>query len=163
MSTQEDEIAERFMDIDDKSNTITGIFVSGDRIGETQSMVEGIARTANDMHRADCHNNPHCRGLIPYGLAALKSYLIIHPELSEFDRMAIIASLMFSLGAKEAHGDEDENDGLPDDIMKMAIRAGFPSFEEFSKRMDKMREGDSPEERKSFKERIEELMKRDGK
>ena len=160
MDTPENEIADRFMDMDDKSDTITGIFVSGSRIEETQAMVEGIAKTANDLHRAECPKNPHCRGLIPYGLAALKSYLIIHPELSEFDRMAIIASLLFSLGAKQSH--DSEGVDIPQDIMDMAMKAGFPSFDEFSRRMDKMRKEEGVD-KKTFKERIDELMKGDGK
>lgn len=135
---QEIEADERFMDMDADSRTITGIFMSGDDVERMQRMVESIAENANAQHRAECEHNNHCRGVMPYALNGLKSFLIVHPELTELERLAVVGSLMFSMGATTA---EEQNDDLPEDMpeeLKRMMREGkgfamkmpdsFPAF-----------------------------------
>lgn len=115
---------ERFMSMDADSRTITGLFMEGDKVEAMQKHVEGIAKAANEHHREECNSKEHCHGVMPYALRYLKSFLIIHPELTEMERLAVVGSLMFSMGATTA--DESEDD-LPADMpepLKRMMRNG---------------------------------------
>lgn len=118
---------EEFLNLDDRSETISGMFADGLE-QDIEKIMRKMTKEANDTHNAECPHNEECRGVLPYMLAALKRHFLYN-EMTERERLALVAVVMYSLGVRG--GEERMIDREMDNFPKP------PSFEEFMRIMRK--------------------------
>ena len=123
---------EEFLNLNDKSETISGLFVDGLE-KDIENIMRMMTKEANDTHNAECPHNAECRGVLPYMLAALKRQFLYN-EMTERERLALTAVVMYSLGVRG--GEERMLDRELGDFPKP------PSFEEFMRIMRKGEDND---------------------
>jgi len=117
--SEEIKIDERFMGINDKAEKMSEVFIGGERGDELWDIIFKMLDDGEDRHEADCPHNKNCRGAVPFTLAILKNYLIVHPELSEIERLAVVGGLFYGLGVRAGEANVRVPDGLQEILDKL--------------------------------------------
>ncbi len=100
------EINEMFMDIDPKAEILIEMFVPVKKAEELINIGEKFIQDGQSVHEEQCESNDDCRGDNEFIINELKSYLIIHPELSQMEVLALVSSVVYGLGYRRCEKDE---------------------------------------------------------
>ncbi len=107
------EINEMFMDIDPKAEILIEMFVPVKKAEELINIGEKFIQDGQSVHEEQCESNDDCRGDNEFIINELKSYLIIHPELSQMEVLALVSSVVYGLGYRRCEKDELNGKRIP--------------------------------------------------
>jgi len=93
-----EKINEDFIEINTETRSIPAAFVGENRDEEFMRLGYNFIMAGKQAHKENCDNDENCIGSTPYIMRELKSYLLLHPELTILEQMCLVSVVAYSRG-----------------------------------------------------------------